>query len=118
MDTSLIVIIIVMAIIMAILLVIIGYFFYQNRTLKKTISNLQITHKVSKNATENDGIYEQPLDVLRRREIDTDHEYVEDLDDGATYTALDRTGRDNGDHVYCHLNLTQQGNMNETETGI
>ena len=105
-----------MAIIMAILLVIIGYFFYQNRTLKKTSSNLPITHEVSKNATRNDGIYEQPLDVLGRREIDTIYECVED--DGATYTALDRTGKDNEDHVYCHLNLTQQRNMNDTETGI
>ena len=116
MDTSLIVIIIIMAIIMAILLVIIGYFFYQIRTLKKTSSNSPITHEVSKNTTENDGINEQPLDVLRRREIDPNHEYVED--DGATYTALDRTGKDNGDHVYCHLNLTQQGNMIQAETGI
>ena len=116
MDTSLIVIIIVMAIIMAILLVIIGYFVYQTRTLKKTISKLPITYEGSKNATKNDGIYEQPLEVLSRRENETRYEYVED--DGATYTALDGTGKDNEDHVYCHLNLTQQGNMNESETGI
>ena len=115
MDTSLIVII-VMAIIIAILLLIIGYFVYQNRTLKKIISKLPITDEVSKNATKNDGIYEQPFDALGRGENETNYEYVGD--DGATYTALDRTGKDNEDHVYCHLNLTQQGNMNEAETGI
>ena len=36
----------------------------------------------------------------------------------ATYTALNRTREDDKDHVYCHLNMVQQENMNEAETVI
>ena len=103
-----------MAIILAILLILVVYFLHQNRALKTALNtNTQLVDKYSANIAMVDVIYEQPDNVMdKQRDGETmDYEDLEKND--ATYTALDRTRKDDDDHFYAHLN-----EMPKNETGI
>jgi hypothetical protein len=98
-----------MGIIIAILLVLVVYFVYKTRTLKAALNREGITgSKGPRSVTMTDGIYEQPDNTTGK----TDNENYEEVGD-ATYTALNRTGKEDEDHLYSHLN-----EMQENETGV
>jgi hypothetical protein len=98
-----------MGIIIAILLVLVVYFAYKTRTLKAALNRKGTTgSKGPRNVTMTDGIYEQPDNTTGK----TDNENYEEVGD-ATYTALNRTGKEDEDHFYSHLN-----EMQENETGV
>ncbi len=92
-----------MAIILAILLVFVVYFVYQNRA-RKAASNAKATadHKATRNTTMADVTYEQPENITGKTDNEMNYEHIDNHD--ATYTALDRTGKDDDDHFYSHLN--------------
>ena len=98
-----------MGIIIAILLVLVVYFVYKTRALKSALNRKETTgSKGPRNVMMIDGIYELPENTTGK----TDNENYEDLGD-PTYTALDRTGKEDEDHFYSHLN-----EMQENETGV
>ena len=91
-------------IILAILLVLAAYLIYQNRGLrvalntKKTFANNSTT-----NMAMADVIYEQPDNIRDKADNEVNYEDLENYD--ATYTALDKTNKDeDGEHFYSHLN--------------
>ena len=100
--------------VVVILLTIIACFVYQNRILKKSISEKEQSNKSTRSSADNVVIYDQPIDRHTEGNDDLNYDDVRS-DDHATYTALNRTGRDDEDNVYGHLNEIQQENVNEAE---
>ncbi|CAB4035682.1 Hypothetical predicted protein, partial [Paramuricea clavata] len=101
--------IIVMGIILAILLVLVVYFVYKTRALRAALNRKGTTsNNGPSNATMTDGIYEQPDNTTGK----TENENYEEVGD-ATYTALNRTAKEDEDHFYSHLHEMQQN-----ETGV
>jgi hypothetical protein len=87
---------------------IIAYLIYQNRRLKSIKEN---SENKSKDKNNFKGIYENPDKVKE----DANYEQVED--EQSTYTVLKRTGKEDDDHLYGHLNNVHNDYVNE-ETGI
>ncbi|CAB3984636.1 Receptor-type tyrosine- phosphatase delta [Paramuricea clavata] len=110
-DWKLLIGIIVFPILVTILLILIVYFVYQNRTLKRSIASIILRNKETTNATKNDVVYDHPFDT--RGDRDDEMTYDDVRVDDPTYTALNyRTGNEDEDHTYSHLNEMQE---NETE---
>lgn len=103
---------IALAVIVVILLIIIAYFVYQNRTLKKSIDEIKQSAK-SRNIIRDDVSHAGQIDM--NDEGNDDMNYDDVRNDEETYTALDRTGKEDEDHVYCHLNSIQQENVSEAQ---
>ena len=95
---------------MIILLVILAYFIYQNRRLKSSKANPE---NKSKDRNNSKDIYENPDKI----QDDANYEQVEN--EQSTYTALEKTGKDESDdHLYSHLNEVHKDYVNQKETGI
>ena len=102
--------IIVLAILLVILCVILAYYIYQIRRLKSSKANPENKDKERNNSKD---IYENPDKV----KDDGNYEQVEN--EQSTYTALNRSRKDeNDDHFYAHLNEVHKNYVNQQETGI
>ncbi len=100
-----------LAILLVILCVILAYFIYQNRRLKSSKENP--ADNKSKERNDSNDIYEDPDKV----KDDANYERVKN--EQSTYTALDRSRKDeNDDHLYSHSNEVQNDYVNQEETGI
>ncbi len=103
--------IIVLAILLVILCVILAYFIYQNRRLKSSKENPDDNKDKERNDSKD--IYEDPDKV----KDDGNYEQVEN--EQSTYTALNRSRKDeNDDHSYAHLNEVHKNYVKQQETGI
>ena len=101
--------IIVLIILLVILCAILAYFIYHIRRLKSSKTNLE---NQSKNKNNSKEIYENP----DKDKDDGNYEKMED--EQWTYTALKRTGKEDDDHLYAHLNKVNEEHVNQAETGI
>ena len=89
---------------------IIAYLIYRIRRLKSSKANLD---NKSKERNDSKDIYEDP------DKVKDDANYEQVKNEQSTYTALNRSRKDeNDDHLYSHSNEVQNDYVNQEETGI
>ena len=90
---------------------IIAYLIYRIRRLKSSKENR--ADNKSKERNDSKDIYENP------DKVKDDANYEQVKNEQSTYTALNRSRKDeNDDNFYAHLNEVQNDYVNQEETGI